>query len=135
MVAHCLLNPLTRVRGLEPLDISIAGPTVQLPCPEALYLGLERWAVTRNQLDVPEHRRFCRSLIVQYADLLQMLAKEGARVRIVDVVGIPELRRCHDELWLRGWSGARVRARACARTGDIHGGADWGAGEARHYLR
>lgn len=106
MVAHCLLNPLTRVRGLEPLDISIAGPTVQLPCPEALYLGLERWAVTRNQLDVPEHRRFCRSLIVQYADLLQMLAKEGTRVRIVGVAGSPS---CGVATTSSGYAGGRVR--------------------------
>lgn len=106
MVAHCLLDPLTRVRVLEPLDISIAGPTVQLPCPEALYLGLERWAVTRNQLDVPEHRRFCRSLIVQYADLLQMLAKEGTWVRIVGMAGSPS---CGVATTSFGCEGGRVR--------------------------
>lgn len=89
VAAHCLLNPLTRVKGLAPLLFQPEGPTVQLPCPEALYLGLERWAVTRNQLDVPQFRRFCRSLIEHYADLLQMLAHEGARLRIVGVAGSP----------------------------------------------
>lgn len=106
VVAHCLLNPLTRVKGLEPLAFSHAGPTIQLPCPEALYLGLERWAVTRNQLDVPEHRRFCRSLIVHYADLLQMLAKEGSRVRIVGMAGSPS---CGVQTTSSGYSGGRVR--------------------------
>jgi predicted secreted protein len=62
---------------------------VQLPCPEALYLGLERWAVTRNQLDVPQFRRFCRALIENYADLLEMLAHEGASLRIVGLAGSP----------------------------------------------
>jgi len=33
---------------------------IQIPCPEALYLGLNRWAVTRNQLDMPEYLWFCR---------------------------------------------------------------------------
>jgi predicted secreted protein len=89
IAAHCLLNPLTRVRGLAPLPFQPEGPTVQLPCPEALYLGLERWAVTKNQLDVPQFRRFCRALIEHYADLLEMLARQGARLCIVGVAGSP----------------------------------------------
>ena len=93
VAAHCLLNPLTRVRGLAPLPFRPEGPTVQLPCPEALYLGLERWAVTRNQLDVPQFRRFCRALIEHYVDLLQMLAHEGARLLHRGGGGQPQLRR------------------------------------------
>jgi len=104
-VAHCLLNHLTRVRGLDPLAFSPAGPLVQLPCPEALYLGAERWAVTRNQLDVPQFRRFCRSLIVHYADLLEMLAKEGVRVRVVGVAGSPS---CGVQTTSSGYAGGRV---------------------------
>lgn len=105
VVAHCLLNPLTRVKGLDSLAFSPAGPTIQLPCPEALYLGLERWAVTRNQLDVPQFRRFCRSLIVHYADILEMLAKEGARVHVVGVAGSPS---CGVQTTSSGYSGGRV---------------------------
>jgi predicted secreted protein len=89
VAAHCLLNPFTRVKGLRPLAFRPEGPVVQLPCPEALYLGLDRWAVTKNQLDVPEFRRFCRSLITSVADLLEMLARQGARIRIVGVAGSP----------------------------------------------
>src|SRR5665647_3986652 len=70
VLAHCLLNPFTRVKGLRPVEFRPEGPLIQLPCPEALYLGLDRWALTRNQLDVPEFRRFCRSLITPYACLL-----------------------------------------------------------------
>jgi predicted secreted protein len=89
VAAHCLLNPLTRVKGLAPVPFRPEGPTVQLPCPEALYLGPERWAVTRNQLDVPQFRRFCRALIEPYVDLLEMLARQGARLRIVGLAGSP----------------------------------------------
>jgi len=106
VAAHCLLNPLTRVRGLAPLPFQPDGPTVQLPCPEALYLGLERWAVTRNQLDVPQFRRFCRSLIEDYADLLQMLARDGARLCIVGVAGSPS---CGVTTTSSGYTGGRVR--------------------------
>ena len=102
VAAHCLLNPLTRVRGLAPVPFQPEGPTVQLPCPETLYLGLERWAVTKNQLDVPQFRRFCRTLIEPYADLLQMLAHEGASLRIVGVAGSPS---CGVETTSSGYTG------------------------------
>ncbi len=105
VAAHCLLNPTTRVKGLRPLVFRPEGPTVQLPCPEALYLGLDRWAVTRNQLDVPEFRRFCRSLIVHYADLLEMLARKGVRLRIVGVAGSPS---CGVISTSSGYAGGRV---------------------------
>jgi predicted secreted protein len=112
VAAHCLLNPLTRVKGLAPLRFQPEGPTVQLPCPEALYLGLERWAVTRNQLDVPQFRRFCRSLIEHYVDLLQMMAHEGARLCIVEVAGSPS---CGVETTSSGYTGGRPGAAEHAR--------------------
>jgi predicted secreted protein len=106
VAAHCLLNPLTRVRGLAPLPFRPEGPVVQLPCPEALYLGLARWAVTRNQLDVPQFRRFCCTLIEPYVDLLQMLVHEGTRLRIVGVAGSPS---CGVITTSSGYTGGRVR--------------------------
>jgi predicted secreted protein len=112
VAAHCLLNPLTRVKGLAPLRFQPEGPTVQLPCPEALYLGLERWAVTRNQLDVPQFRRFCRSLIEHYVDLLQMMAHEGARLCIVGVAGSPS---CGVITTSSGYTGGRPGAAEHAR--------------------
>ncbi len=106
VAAHCLLNPLTRVKGLAPMPFRPEGPTVQLPCPEALYLGLERWAVTRNQLDVPQFRRFCRALIEDYADLLEMLARQGTRLCIVGLAGSPS---CGVITTSSGYTGGRVR--------------------------
>src|SRR5512141_1314641 len=105
VVAHCLLNPYTRVKGLRPVQFRPEGPVVQLPCPEALYMGLDRWAVTRNQLDVPEFRRFCRSLIVHYADFLEMLARQGKRLKIVGVAGSPS---CGVETTSLSYAGGRV---------------------------
>ena len=105
VLAHCLLNPSTRVKGLRPVPFRPEGPLIQLPCPEALYLGLDRWASTRNQLDVPEFRRFCRSLIVHYADLLEMLARQGKRLKIVGVAGSPS---CGVDTTSTGYAGGRV---------------------------
>ena len=106
VAAHCLLNPNTRVKGLRPVEFRPEGPLIQLPCPEALYLGLDRWASTRNQLDVPEFRRFCRSLITQYADLLEMLARQGKRIKIVGLAGSPS---CGVDTTSLGYAGGRVR--------------------------
>ncbi len=106
VAAHCLLNPLTRVKGLAPVPFRPEGPTIQLPCPEALYLGLDRWAATKNQLDVPGFRRFCRSLIEQYVDLLEMLARQGASLRIVGVASSPS---CGVITTSSGYTGGRVR--------------------------
>ena len=70
----------------------------------------ERWAVTRNQLDVPQFRRFCCALIEHYADLLQMLAHEGAQLRIVGVAGSPS---CGVQTTSSGYTGGRVRETDC----------------------
>lgn len=108
VVAHCILNPCTRVKGLGPLFYAPAkGPLIQLPCPEAIYLGLERWAVTRNQLDVPEFRRFCERILEPYADLMEMLASKGYTLRIIGVSGSPS---CGINTTTIGYSGGRVRA-------------------------
>lgn len=109
VVAHCLLNHLTRLKGLSPVTFSSSGPLVQLPCPEALYLGLDRWAVTKNQMDVPQFRRFCRRIIEPYADILEMLAGKGALLRLVGLAGSPT---CGVETTSRGYSGGRVREQA-----------------------
>lgn len=104
VLAHCLLNPITRVKGLRPVQFRPAEPVIQLPCPEVLYMGLDRWASTRNQLDVPEFRRFCRSLILYYADLLEMLARQGTRIRIVGLAGSPS---CGIDTTSLGYAGGR----------------------------
>jgi predicted secreted protein len=106
VAAHCLLNPSTRVKGLRTVPFRPEGAIIQLPCPEALYMGLDRWSVTRNQLDVPEFRRLCRSLIVHYADLLEMLARQGKRVKIVGMAGSPS---CGVDTTSIGYAGGRVR--------------------------
>lgn len=105
VVAHCLLDPWTRVKGLQPVAFEPKGPVLQLPCPEALYLGLDRWAATKNQLDVPEFRRFCRELLWPCADLMEMLVPRGVKIIIVGVAGSPS---CGIESTSEGYSGGRV---------------------------
>ena len=111
IVSHCLLNPLTRVKGLAPVRFSPAGPVIQLPCPEALYMGLDRWTVTKNQMDVPQFRKFCQTLIAPHADLMEMLARQGVRLRIVGVANSPS---CGVDTTSVGHTGGRVAEQAHA---------------------
>ena len=82
-------NRYTRVKGLEAPQFKPEGPLIQLPCPEALYMGPDRWAVTRNQLEVPEFLRFSRSLVIHYVDLMEIMAHQGHGINIVGVAGSP----------------------------------------------
>jgi predicted secreted protein len=106
VIAHCLLNPHTRVKGLSLPLFEPRSPLIQLPCPEALYLGLDRWAVTRNQLDILGFRRFCRSIAADYVDLMEMMAKSGMVIKIIGVGGSPS---CGIETTSAGYEGGRPK--------------------------
>ncbi|NYT02802.1 MAG: hypothetical protein GKC10_08635 [Methanosarcinales archaeon] len=106
LVAHCLLNPCSRVRGLEAPGPRPEGPLIQIPCPEALYLGLDRWAVTRNQLDLPEYRRFCRRILEHCLDMAEMHSRQGFPIVIVGVAKSPSCGVCSTT---EGYRGGLVR--------------------------
>ncbi|MFZ2472593.1 MAG: hypothetical protein WAW52_11715 [Methanothrix sp.] len=59
-----------------------------------------------NQLDTPQFRCFCCTLIEDYADLLEMLARQGAKLRIVSLAGSPS---CGVQTTSSGYTGGRVR--------------------------
>ncbi|TWH47918.1 CD3072 family TudS-related putative desulfidase [Sporomusa sp. KB1] len=80
-VANCLLNANNKVREFARYpgmfseivrlldDFSIG--VIQMPCPETLYMGNQRWWHSRNLYDNVGYRRFCRQLAGQMADYLQ----------------------------------------------------------------
>ncbi|HNT73363.1 MAG TPA: hypothetical protein PKK92_09935, partial [Methanothrix sp.] len=83
VVAHCLLDPETRLLGLRPVAFTPEPPIIQLPCPEAGCLGLDRWAVTKNQIDIPSYRRYCREIFAHHADLIEQFSKRGCEIEVV----------------------------------------------------
>ncbi|MDI6888209.1 MAG: hypothetical protein QMC78_00730 [Methanocellales archaeon] len=103
VVAHCLLNPTVRIG--EGAKLKVSGPVIQLPCPETIYLGLSRWEVTKNQLDIPEYREFCRKLFKPYADMIQQLVERGADVELIGVAKSPS---CGAELTSTGYPGGKI---------------------------
>jgi hypothetical protein len=129
VAAHCLLNPLTRVRGLAPLPFRPEGPTVQLPCPEALpgagTMGCHpkpaRCAPVSPLLPRPDRRP--RGPFGDAGQRGRAPLHRGGG-------GQPQLRRYYYEQRLHRRTGAGVRARARERAGRVHGGVAGGAGAA-----
>lgn len=93
VLGHCLLNPLARVKGAKPAPpVDPKGASViQLPCPESMFLGMRRREVTKDQLDHPSYRRFCREIFTPLADMLEDLAANGFSIRII---GVPKSPSC-----------------------------------------
>lgn len=53
---------------------------MQMPCPEVLYMGNQRWWNSRNLYDNVGYRRHCRTLAAQTADYIQNYYTMGYNV-------------------------------------------------------
>lgn len=106
VVAHCLLDPETRLPGLRPIDFRPEPPIIQLLCPEAGHLGLDRWAVTKNQIDIPSYRRYCREIFLHHADLIEQSSEKGYEIEVVGVEGSPS---CGINSTTSGYTGGKIR--------------------------
>jgi len=106
VVAHCLIDPETRLAGLRPVAFAAEPPIIQLLCPEAGCLGLDRWAVTKNQIDIPSYRRYCREIFGHHADLIEQFAKKEREIEIVGVEGSPS---CGISSTTSGYTGGKIR--------------------------
>ena len=107
VLGHCLLNPPARIKGVKPVQpLDVTGMNViQLPCPEAMFFGMRRREITKDQLDHPAYRRFCREIFRHYADLLEDFATNGAKIKIL---GVPKSPSCGVEVTSVGGEPGRV---------------------------
>jgi len=108
VVGHCLLNPLARVKGVKPpIPFDPKGRNViQLPCPEAMYLGIQRREITKVQLDHPGYRRFCQDVFRPFADLIEELVADGVKIRLL---GVPKSPSCGVEITSVGGEPGKVK--------------------------
>lgn len=86
-VSNCILNANNKVaefarypgmftQVVETLDKYGAG-LIQMPCPEVLHIGNQRWWHDRNLYNNAGYRRFCRKLAEQMADYMENYAIAG----------------------------------------------------------
>lgn len=108
VIGHCLLNPLARLKGVKPAQpVDTRGANIiQLPCPEAMYFGMLRREVTKDQLDHPAYRRFCQNLFTPFADLLEDLSTTGINIKII---GVPKSPSCGVEITSVGGEPGKVK--------------------------
>lgn len=86
-VSSCLLNTNNKVQGLarysgmcrEVFDeLNKYGIGInQLPCPETLYLGIQRWWATKNLYNAIAFRKHCRTLAKQAVDYMESYEQVG----------------------------------------------------------
>lgn len=99
LVAHCILNQRTVAPGLASYEgavkelvehlVSKSYGIVQLPCPEATYLGLNRWWMSREQYDNLNYRRHCRKILLPVITLIKEFSKDGIRYVVIGIKGSP----------------------------------------------
>ncbi|NTU71134.1 MAG: DUF523 domain-containing protein [Coriobacteriia bacterium] len=116
VVAHCVLNSNSKVDGLAnyagairstvaPLVESGVG-IVQLPCPEATFLGMKRWGMTYEQYDTPAYRRHCRRILAPV--IHELVAFDSAGYSLESVIGIDNSPSCGVNLTCRGYTGGEI---------------------------
>ncbi len=107
VIAHCLGNRHSRLKGIKapPRVIPQNSNMIQLPCPELIYLGLRRREITKDQLEHPAYRRFCKKLFTPFADMIEEFYMEGYEIHIL---GTPKSPSCACEITSIGGEGGRV---------------------------
>lgn len=92
-VANCILNAnnkvfeFARYKGmfsevLKILDDNGFG-IIQMPCPETLHMGNQRWWTSRNLYDNVGYRNLCATLANQMADYIYNYEKVGYEVTAI----------------------------------------------------
>jgi predicted secreted protein len=124
VVAHCHLNVGTKVHGLADYPgarVDVIAPLieqgvgiVQLPCPEATYLGMKRWGMTVEQYDTPAYRRHCRAILAPVLDTLVVLAQDGCTIR--EILGVEGSPSCGVTTTCAGYVGGELEGGAAAQT-------------------
>jgi predicted secreted protein len=116
VLAHCHLNVNTKVHGLACYQgartdvvtqlIERGVGIVQLPCPEATFLGMKRWGMTVEQYDTPAYRRHCRTILQPTIDTLVALADDGCDLE--GVLGVEGSPSCGVDTTCAGFTGGEI---------------------------
>jgi predicted secreted protein len=99
IVSHCILNQVTVAPGLssyvgavKELVEYLVGESygiIQLPCPEATFLGFNRWWMSREQYDTQAFRAHCRKILEPIIALIKELRREKIPYILIGIKGSP----------------------------------------------
>jgi predicted secreted protein len=116
IVCHCLLNSNAKVYPLANCGgvySQVVGKSIekgigllQLPCPETVYLGINRWGMTREQYDNPTFRDCCRQILIPSIAQIQGFASAG--YQIIGVIGMDGSPNCGVNRTCHGFSGGEI---------------------------
>lgn len=114
LVAHCILNVNAKVEGIAPskagVDELVIGlmrqgfGIIQLPCVEQDMCGIRRWGQVKEQLDHPNFRERCYTLLQPIINQVEDFIQNGYSV--CGVIGLDGSPSCGVELTCSGeWYG------------------------------
>lgn len=93
VLMNCVLNMNTRAPGIaihrgavEPLVHKLMEENVefvQVPCPEATFVGLKRWWFTKELYDSVPYRRHCRKLAEEIANIVKRYYEGGYSIVLI----------------------------------------------------
>lgn len=93
LVAHCVLNQNTVLTGWARAKGGYTSAVcqimeqglglLQLPCPEMMYLGVDRPPQTFADYDTPAFRQHCRNLLAPTLAELSRLLEDGSTVELL----------------------------------------------------
>lgn len=117
LVSHCMLNTFSKVEsfgeeeGREEarrkvmktiLDNGIG--IIQLPCPELIMYGTNRWGHVKNQFNTPHFREVCKTEFEVYLQQIEEYINNG--YNIIGILGIDGSPSCGVDLTCVGnWKG------------------------------
>lgn len=121
-VSHCVLNIASKVIMYTPEDMAAEEALrkrfmhlaidndvqlIQLPCPEYLMYGADRWGHVSNQFDNVFFRKFCRKALEPIIDQLKEYLAHEDRFEVLGVVGIDGSPSCGVDYTCTGdWYGS-----------------------------
>jgi predicted secreted protein len=116
VLAHCHLNVNTKVHGLadysgirtDVLEALVRDGVgiVQLPCPEATFLGMKRWGMTREQYDTVAYRHHCEEILRPVVDALTELSADHCSIEAV--LGVDGSPSCGIARTCTGYAGGEI---------------------------
>ena len=114
LVVHCILNVNAKVEGIAPSKAGVEELVIglmrqgygiiQLPCVEQDMCGIRRWGQVKEQLDHPNFRQRCHTLLMPILNQVDDFIQNGYSV--CGIVGLDGSPSCGVELTCSGeWYG------------------------------